>query len=101
MLLCELLATEVSEVVENYPITTGDKLDIVADVTAGGVYLLGSVRRTVERRGLSSWLRPGWLLEAERETWQVWARVYRVGGEVKARAASSEGRSEAPRENHK
>lgn len=79
------LAAEISELtgyVETAPIVVKTTYETATIVESAGVYLLGSLQQTKERRGKAGTLGTVDVRDDRARTWQVWARVYKIGGPV-------------------
>jgi len=81
------------------PVVKGEQLHSEADMVSGGVYLMGSMRRQRERRGLLHWLRIGGSRETESTVLHVYARAYRIADGLtersRPRPAAAGGATEA------
>lgn len=79
------MSVELSELtgfVESAPIIVKTSYETAAIVESAGVYLLGSLQQSKERRGKTGTLGTVDVRDDRGRTWQVWARVYKVGGPV-------------------
>lgn len=77
------LSAEISELtgyVESAPIVVKTTYETATIVESAGVYLLGSLQQTKERRGKAGTLGTVDIRDDRSRTWQVWARVYKIGG---------------------
>lgn len=81
------LAVELSEIigyVEDAPIVDGMQFETRSIVTAGGVYLLGSMQQTKTHRGKESILQTVSTQDDNARQWQIWARCYKIAQMQKA-----------------
>lgn len=81
------LAIELSEIVgyvEDAPVVDGLEFETRSIVTAGGVYLLGSMQQTKLHRGKESILKTVKSQDDSTRQWQIWARCYKIGQMQKA-----------------
>lgn len=77
-LTVDLELSEVLNIQDGLPTMQVESFDSEADLVAGGVYLLGGLRRSQSSEIRSKWLQWGNRFKDERSTLQVWCRVYRV-----------------------
>ena len=80
--------SEVTGQVSTAPITSDQSFDAESVIHSGGVYLLGSLKRSEVQHTQSSSLKWGDTKQVDNAVLQVWCRAYRVGRLV------DEGRSE-------
>lgn len=84
------LRVELSQVesvnADGVPVSSSERIQSEADVISGGCYLLSSLERTEQRTTSMKGLGIGRTTSQDDGVMQVWARVFRVGGDTNAAA---------------
>ena len=79
------LGQRVGESAAGDPIINRQVFETVSEIRDGGVYLLGSVERSSDRKRAESITSTAWLNEIDQRTLQLWAKCYQVSGPIKQR----------------
>lgn len=92
----QFTADELERFINERPVVRGETLNAEADLSSGGLYLLGSMRRERKQSKAETWLRWGRTREVETSLLQIYGRAYRIAGGLSEPEPAASGPSERP-----